>query len=285
MDEKIKDYPIRCATCWRIPKFYGNFAKDYFFTQCDKQHKNEYHSFESFLENTNKEIDSLLCYECKNEISDNSKMSFCNICNLSLCLDCQKKHEQKTHHNNFIQVNKIDNYCTNHNEEFEYYDSFGKLNLCQKCINEKEKKNNVLKTSKYINYKETLNDYIKKIKEHIIIWNKLSTLTNEWIKDIIEKLNVFINSINNYIILQQKIICYLNNDNNYTKYENNFNVFFNYEIINNDFIDKYIKDINNNLNGNYNNNDDFYTKSNFFINILNKFLKQENKIEVKKIFS
>ena len=284
IDEIIKDYPIRCATCWRIPKFYGDFEKDYFFTQCDKQHKNEYYSFESFFENTNKDFDSLLCYECKNENVDNSKFYFCNKCNLSLCLDCQKKHEQDTSHYNFIEINKIDTFCANHNEAYQYYDSIDKLNLCKKCIAQNEQKNNFLKTSKFINYKETLNYHIIKIKENIKIWNNISSLANEWLKDIIEKLNIFINSINNYIILQQKIIFYLSDKNNFEKYENNFNVFFNYEIINNDYIDKYIKDINNNLNKNYNNNDDFFSKSNFFINLLNKFLKKDNKIELKRKF-
>ena len=280
IDENIKDYPIRCAICYRIPKFYCDFEKDYFFTHCDKQHKNEYHSFESFLENTNKDIKSFLCYECKNV--DNSKNSFCNNCNLSLCLDCQKKHEKETNHDNFVDMNKIDTFCSNHNEAYEYYDSINKTNVCQKCIIQNEKKNNFLKTSKFINYKETLNDYIRKVKENIMTWNNISALANEWLKDVIEKMNVFIHSINNYIILQQKIIFYLNNENNFEKFENNFNVFFNYEIINNEYIDKYIKDIQCNLNKNYKINGDFQTKSNFFINLLNKFLVKENKIELKK---
>ena len=48
-DEKPKDYPLRCPICFRIPRFYGDFEKNYFYTLCDNQHKNEYDSFDSFF--------------------------------------------------------------------------------------------------------------------------------------------------------------------------------------------------------------------------------------------
>jgi hypothetical protein len=115
------------------------------------------------------------------------------------------------------------------------------------------------------------------------MWNNIYKLANEWLVSINEKFNVFLNSIQQYITLQGKIISYLSNENNFEKYENNFNVFFNYEIINNERIDKFIKNINNKINNNYiKDGDSIITKSKFFISLLDHFLKKEIKIETKK---
>ena len=281
-DEPVKDFPLRCPNCWKIPRFYANFEKNYFYTICDNQHKIEYDNFESFFENSNKEINTLLCHNCHQSIDDHSKSAYCNICNLSFCLDCKNKHEEEMNHSNYIELNKIDNFCPKHNEDYKYYDPIKKSNICQKCFDENEKNKNFIETSKYINYKETLNDYSKKIKETIMMLNNTNRLINEWLNTLTEKFNNFLNSINNYVLLQQKIVLFLNNENNYEKYKNNFNVFFNYEIINNEKIDKYIKNINNYINNNYNKNNEISSLSQFFINLLNKFIKKEINIEAKK---
>ena len=55
-DEQPKDYPLRCPICFRIPRIYGNFEKNYFYTLCDNQHKNEYDSFDSFLKHQTKKM-------------------------------------------------------------------------------------------------------------------------------------------------------------------------------------------------------------------------------------
>ena len=282
LEEPIKDFPLRCPKCWKIPRFYANFEKNYFYTVCDNQHKYEYYSFESFLESSNKELDTLLCHSCQKSL-DHSKAFYCIICNLFICLDCQKKHDEEMNHSNYIELNKIDIFCPKHKEEYKYYDPIKKSNFCNKCI-ENENENNFIETSKYINYKETLNDYSKKIKETILILNNVNRLINEWLKNITEKFNNFLNSINNYVLLQQKIVSFLNNEDNYKKYENNFNVYFNYEIINNDKIDKYIKNLNIYINNNNKSKDskDISTISEFFLSLLNKCIKKEINIEAKK---
>lgn len=236
--DNVRDFPIRCPICWKIPRFYADFVKNYYFTSCDNQHKNEFYSFDSFIENTNKDINCLLCNNCHKEIEDFSRFYKCNICNIFICFECRKKHEKEKKHLNFIESNKIDNFCSNHNEEYKYYDSIKKSNLCQKCITENINNKKILKLSNHINYEKTINNYIKKVEENIIMWNNASSLINEWLKEFVEKIKIFTKSINNYILLQHKIVIYLNNDNNYKKYEKNFNVFFNYKIINNDKIDK-----------------------------------------------
>ena len=282
-DEQLKDYPLRCPICFRIPRFYGDFEKNYFYTLCDNQHKNEYDSFDSFFKQSNKENEIPLCHLCQDTINDYPKAYCCITCNFFICSKCKNRHEEEKGHLNFIELNKIDTYCPRHNMPYKYYDCNKKSNLCENCLVKGEDKKNIIETSNHINYKETFSDNSKKVKENIIMWNNIYKLANEWLVSINEKFNVFLNSIQQYITLQGKIISYLSNENNFEKYENNFNVFFNYEIINNERIDKFIKNINNKINNNYiKDGDSIITKSKFFISLLDHFLKKEIKIETKK---
>lgn len=282
-NDQMKDYPLRCPNCFRIPRLYGDFEKSYFYTLCDNQHKNEYDSFDSFFKNSNKENEIPLCYKCQDSINDYSKAYYCTICNVFTCSKCKNKHEEEKGHINYIELNKIDTYCPRHNMPYKYYDYIKKNNLCEKCISKGDDKNKIIETSNHINYKETFNDNSRKVKENIISWNNIYKLAKEWLISINEKFNVFLNSIQQYISLQGKIISYLSNENNFEKYENNFNVFFNYEIINNEKIDKFIKNINNKINNNYNKiGDNIISKSKFFIDLLDNFLRKEIKIETKK---
>ena len=280
-DECQKDYPIRCAICWRIPRFYAEFEKNIFYTLCDNNHKLDYTSFESFYENSNKKLDSLLCEGCHKQLNDNNEAFQCNTCYIFFCSDCKLKHKEEMNHLNYIEKDKIDIYCPKHNENYKYYDSKKKSNLCEKCCVESEN-GSVFETALHINYKETIDAYVKKIKENIMICKNVSKLVNEWLTNLEDKFTIFIDSINNYVSFQQKIVTYLSHENKFLNYQNNFNVYFNYEIINNEKIDKYIKTINSNLNNNYNKNDDIFEKSNFFINLLEKFSKKEINISAKK---
>ena len=67
VEENIKDYPIRCPTCYTIPQFYFNLNGNNFCTLCDKKHKFMYTSFEDLIENCDKKLSSVLCHQCKNE--------------------------------------------------------------------------------------------------------------------------------------------------------------------------------------------------------------------------
>ena len=282
IDEIQKDYPLRCPICWRIPRFSANFENNNYYTLCDNQHKNDYTTFDSFFENSNKKLESLLCYKCKNSLEDFSQSFHCNECYLFMCKECKQKHEEEVGHSSYLDINKIDIFCPFHNQPFQYYDNNKKSNLCQICYDKREEKNNIIKTNNYINYEETINPYITKIKENILIWNNVSNLIREWLLNLEQKFNSLIDSIKNYIVLQQKIVSFLNYGNQFEKYKNNFNIYFNYQIINNEKIDKYIKDINNTINLNYNNNDDIMKKSHTFLDLLLKFLNKDINIEAKK---
>ena len=280
-DECQKYYPIRCPICSRIPRFYAEFEKNSFYTICDNNHRMDYNTFDSFYENSNKKLDSVLCEECHKSLNDDDNAFQCNNCYFFLCQECKSKHEEETNHLNYVEKNKIDIYCPKHNKLYKYYDNKKKSNICENCLDENEDKN-VLETSKYIKYVETLDAYVKKVRENILISKNINKLFNEWLEMLKEKIAIFLDSINNYTLLQQKIVTSLSYEKELQKYENNFNVFFNYEIINDEKIDKYIKNINSNLNNNYNKNDDFFEKSNLLINLLNNFSKKEINISSKK---
>ena len=258
----IKFYPIRCPICSKIPRFSADFEKNNYFTICDLNHKHEYTSFDLFLENSTKELKNLLCYECQNQTEDFSTMFYCEKCHLFLCSNCHKKHVEETFDLEFITLDKMDIYCSKHDEIFKYYDKNKKKNLCEKCYrennNNKDVKENIIEISQYSKkMKERIKENYYKAKENIKMYNNISRVINEWLQIITNKFNSILNSIKNYCALQYKIVSYLNFENSYEKYKNNFNVYFNYEIINNENIDRFIKSINNNINNNYYQNDDF----------------------------
>ena len=284
-DITFKDFPLRCPECWNICRFYADFNKDYFESLCDNHHKNEYASFDSFLEKCFRDLSSILCNICKKSVDDYSKMNRCNICNLFICSECLIKHKQEKNHLDYIELNKIDNYCPKHKEPFKYYDFENKSNICEKCyINKKEDINKIKETSKIANYQKTINDFINKVNENIKILKTLLNLTNEWLKNLINKFDSLYNYINDYLLLQQKIVKFLNIENNIQKYQNNYNVYYNYEITNNDNIDKFIKHLNNKLNNNYKKDDDIQNMTKFFLDLIQiKDLNIEKKNNLKTV--
>ena len=286
-EEKSNYFCLRCPECWRIPRIFCDFYNNYYYTNCDKQHKNEFNTFESFFENTHKIIENLLCQICKKNEKDFSKMYSCNDCNLFFCSDCKEKHTEKTNHSIFIDLNKFDINCEKHYEPFKYFTNDKKKNLCEKCYNEEIEKNpnfenNVFKESKYNHYYEKINDNYNKSKENLLMWKTTIKLIKEWLQNMVNKFNIFLNSINNFCLLRLKINSFLNDKNNFDKFKNNFNLYYNYEMINDKKIDTYIKDLNHHLNKNYNKNDDIYTMSKFFLEIYDNFIKKDLRIESKR---
>ena len=217
-------------------------------------------------------------------------MFYCEKYYLFLCSTCKEKHYKSAFHIDFITLDKMDNYCSKHNEIYKYYDNNTKRHLCEECLNKEINKNkdikeNIIEISKYSKCKETIEENLYKIKENIKMYNNISRIINEWLKNITNKLTNFLNSIRNYCTLQYKIASTFNYENSYQKYKNNFNAYFNYEIINNEKIDRLIKSINNNINNNYSQNDDISKVSQNIINILNILGKKDINIETKKTIS
>ena len=107
------------------------------------------------------------------------------------------------------------------------------------------------------------------------MWNNTCRLIKDWLKKLNDSYNEFINSITNYCLLQQKIVSYIKNKNSYDKIKNNFNLYCNYEAINDPKTDKFIRETNETINVKYNKHSDICNMSNFFIAILENFNSQE----------
>lgn len=285
-DETSERFCFRCSECWRIPRIFCNFFDNNYNTICDKQHKNEYQTFDSLLENTYKNVENLLCQICKKSEKDLSKMFGCNDCNLFFCSKCKEKHTEETNHSNFLDLNKFDINCEKHYEQFKYFSKDIKKSLCEKCYSEEIKKNpkfknNVIKESEYLNDYEKIKDNYNKSKECLLMWKTTTKLIKEWLLNIVNRFNNYLNSINNFCLLRFKINTFLRDENNFEKYKNNFNLYFNYNIANVEQIEKYIKKVNEQINKNYNKNDDIYTMSKFFLDIYESYQKKDLKIETK----
>ena len=135
-----KGFSLSCSICSKIPRFIADFEKNYFFTFCDNQHKIESISFDFFLENSTKDLNNVLCYNCQKSEKDLSKLFQCTECYLFFCSNCKSKHTEENSHNNFISGDKMNTYCSQHNEPYKYYNNMKKKHLCQKCFDEKKKK-------------------------------------------------------------------------------------------------------------------------------------------------
>ena len=273
IEYNIEDYPIRCPNCWNIPRLNANFKSNNYFLICDEHHKSVYMSFDNFYQNSNRKLSSLLCHECK---KSSENMFRCNDNNLFVCEDC--KRNLKT--NNFCELKDIDIICAKHNEKFKYYDKYEKRHICEECLKEEnenyEENEDLIDIEKYVNYRDTIEKYNKKVIENIKMWNNTIRIVNDWLKKINDKFNEFINSIGNYCLLQQKIVNFLYSKNSYLKYNNNYNIYCNYEAINDEITDNFIRKINEYLNFKYNKNTDICTMSKYLINILEEY----NKIEI-----
>lgn len=288
-EETNNDFLIRCPNCSNISKFYADFEKNYFYTSCVLNHKNEYTLFDSFLENSYKNLKILLCQECQKSVEDCcSNMFKCNTCNLFFCSNCKEKHKNEISHSKFISIERMDNYCPIHNEEYKYFDNNKKKHLCQTCLNRgekdaKNKKENIIEIAKFCKFKDNINENYYKSKEIIKMYNNINKGIKEWLKRISNKFNAFLNAIKNYCILQYKIVSSMNFDNSYEKYQNNFNAYFNYNIINNEKIDNLIKNINNYINKKfYQNGDDVCNVLKNLIELQEIIGKKDTNIESKK---
>ena len=158
--EENKGSSLVCSICSKYPRFSADFEKNYFFTFCDNRHKIESFSFDLFLENSTKDLNNVLCNKCQKSEKDFSKLFHCTKCYLFFCSNCKSKHTEEETHNNFISADKINTYCSQHNEPYKYYNNIKKNHLCQKCFDEKiknnseyYKNNNIIELSKHVKFK------------------------------------------------------------------------------------------------------------------------------------
>ena len=275
--EKTKEYPIRCPDCWESSRLSANIMKKNYMLLCDQKHKNMFTSFKDLIESSDKKFSSLLCSQCK---TDKDVIYRCNDNNLFFCSECKNNYESK----NFISIDEIDNTCSKHNRRYKYYDISKSKNICEVCFDEDkenyQKNGNYIEIEKNVNYKDIDKNY-KKAIENIKMWKNICKLFNDWLKKFNDTFNEFLNSITNYCLLQQKIVKHIKRQNSLEEINNNFNIYCNYEAINDLKTDNFIREINEFINLKYNKNSDISSMSKFFISILENFNSQEINIEAK----
>ena len=265
----INNYQIRCTNCSSIAILNADFKNNYFCTLCENKHKNEYNSFSSFLDGLNKDLKLILCNICQKS-KDEVNLFKCDDCNLFFCYDCKCIHKEKSKHNYYEEINKIDNCCAIHDDEkYKYYNVKNQRFLCQICYQNIEDKYNIIKIENILENKERINkEYKKAIENNLICKNIQKQLVN-WLNDLNKKVKTFCETLNNYYLIYISVLNCLKNDNN----SNNFNSRINYEFFNKNKtnIDLYIHQINKQINNCSVMNISFDNASKNYISILNKF--------------
>ena len=274
---QANDYPVRCPDCWECSRLSANIIKKNYMLKCDQNHKNMYTSFKDLIESSNKKFSSLLCSQCK---TDKDVIYRCTDNNLFYCTECKNNYNLKK----FINIDDIDNTCFKHDKRYKYYDTIKNKNICELCFDEEkenyQKSGNYIEIEKIINYKD-IDKNLKKALENIKMWKNTCKLFNNWLKNFNDIFNEFLNSITNYCLLQLKIVSNLRNKNSLEKLNNNFNIYCNYEAINDLKTDVFIRETNEYINLKFNKSSDISSMSKFFISIFDNFKSKEINIESK----
>lgn len=276
----MKNYTIRCSNCSSIALLNADFKKNHFITICDNQHKNEYNKFTQFINETNKDLHLILCNECK-KTNEEKNLFRCNQCYLFFCDKCKINHVEKSEHQNFIEFSKIDIVCPKHNQAYKYYNNEKKIHLCEACFNNLNNKKKIIKIEN-INI-EKINEEYYKVSQNAKICKNIQKILTDWLNDLTNKVKNYIETINNYCIIQESIINFLKVDENKLFY-NNFNLLMNYESFKkNTNFDIYIQQINNKINNFYSINNNFEKMTNNFVQLLNDFNENYFTINSQKI--
>ena len=243
-NKEIKyNYPIRCPTCYMISKLIkADFKNNNFIIICNNDHKFNYNSYETFQDDISKNINNILCHECKSNLS-NKELLQCNECHLFICEDCRNKHNETFNHLNYINLSNLDNKCM----------IFQKENF---TINE-------------------INDEYKQVEEIIEIKDNIKKALNEWKNKLENIINKSFKILDNYIKTHEKIIKHFKD--NFEYYNSNFDALLNYDLFHQNIyiIYDYVQTVNNNINNEYNKKDEFENISRCFIKILNNLEKTD----------
>ena len=195
----MKNYTIRCSNCSSIALLNADFKKNHFTTICDNQHKNEYNKFTQFINETNKDLNLILCNGCKKS-NEEKNLFRCNQCYLFFCDKCKINHVEKNEHQQFIEFSKIDRVCPEHNEVYKYYNDEKKIHLCETCFNNLNNKKNIIKIEK-INI-EKINEEYYKVSQNVKICKNIQKIFTDWLNDLTNKVKNYIETLNNYCIIQ-----------------------------------------------------------------------------------
>ena len=277
----VNNYPIRCSHCSKIPILNADFKNNYYCTICENKHKNNYNSFSSFLEDSNKDLNLIVCNICLKSKGQESLLK-CHDCNLFFCYDCKNIHQEKSEHIYYEESNKIDNFCGIHNEKHKYYDVKNQRHLCKICYQEIEDKNNIIEIGNILENKERINKEYKKAIENNLICKNIQKQLFNWLNDLTKRVKIVCETLNNYHLIYISMLNSLKNDN---IHNNNFNSIINYESFNKNKnnIDLYIHQIYKRINNFSIINTSFETISKNYINILNSFDKIDFSVESENI--
>ena len=173
-------YITKCPICSDSIKFkidYDNFC---FSVECINGHNKKNISFEKFSENFIRpsQIFKSRCYNCYNNLNDNSINYKCQICNILFCKKCINKHNRKENHDSKIEF--IHNYllCQKHNKRYTFFCETCKKNICNECqiLHKKHSLKSffdIIPSTKTKNSaKKKMTDFKKKVDEMISLINK-----------------------------------------------------------------------------------------------------------------
>ena len=179
---------------------------------CKNNHNINQLSINDYKITQNINTKKIKCQICKG-INQNNKSNYifkCLNCKQNICESCKSIHD-KTH--NFIYYNEKLFVCNYHYKEYNAYCIFCKEDICSVC--EKEHQGH-----KIISYEGMLPDMVKLQSETIELNNRKEEL-KIFIKDIMDKLNYFIEEIDDWFGIYEDIInCYSNKSGNYFLFQN-----------------------------------------------------------------
>jgi len=173
--------------------------------ECKNGHKENYKSINDFEQTQNIDESKIKCQKCQEankRISFNNVFYICFNCKQNLCQLCKITHD-KTY--NIIDYDERFFICNLHCESYISYCQNCKRDLCTICGNEHNE-------HKIISYGSIFPN-IKKIKYETSNFNDKKEAFKNDIKNIIEKLNTLIYTLDNYWGIYEDIINSYGNKN------------------------------------------------------------------------
>ena len=255
-EEKIiKSKYVICPLCKEISKMeIKNYKINIF--GCKNNHTKYNIPLKDFEKTQMINLADIKCNVCKNKDKSttyNNIFYRCNECNYNLCPLCKQSHNEN---HIIIDYDKINYFCSKHNDPFINYCNSCEKNICFFCEDE-HTNHEIISLKKMMFEKYILNNKKEELKKSIEIFNNN-------INKIIEILINVKENIEYYYKIEENII------NNYNIKERNYILLFNInQIINNNIAQDII---------NFNNDNNYKNKFNNIFNIYEQINQVNNKI-------
>ena len=206
----INNTEIRCINCFNIftIKIEPEFPKSIIIKTCNcSSTKTEIETF--LIEYKKNKKFKIICSKCNK--SNHKEYFYCYNCKQlfgSSCLKSTHEAEEFKSHK-YISIDKYDFFCINHqNENYCAYCKICKLNICEKCIEEKLHENHKISIFKKIYDEKKMKEYLKmaikgaedKINYNKIICKMICKKLNKNDTKNLKSLNEINETDNNYIL-------------------------------------------------------------------------------------